>query len=205
MAKRSKAPARPNSVQDRDALINAIARKGELDRQRADLCALAEAQVTEIMQNLKLALVKVDEEVKQLEVDVHGFAEANRATLLPPDRKSVDLGVGEIGWRSDPASVSVIGKVEAAVAKLEAASLTQFVRIDKSVDKEALLAFRREYLKADDSEGGKLTRGTWADLIVAGAVKFVADSENFWMKPATVAMPEHAGAPADAVAEEVAA
>lgn len=204
MAKRSKAPARPNSVQDRDALINAIARKGELDRQRADLCAVAEAQVTDIMQHLKLALVKIDAEINQLETDVHGFAETNRSTLLPPNRKSINLGVGEIGWRSDPTSVVVIGTIADAVAKIEAAALSQFLRIEKNLNKDALLAFRREYLKADDSEIGQMTRRTWADLMVLKAVKFV-DGEKFWMTPATVVMPEHAGAPAVAATEGVAA
>lgn len=187
MAKRSKTPARPNSVQDRDALINAIARKGELDRQRADLCAVAEAKVTEIHQNLSLALTEIDKEIAQLEADVHGFAEANKATLLPPGLKTLKLPVGDLGWRTNPASVSVIGGNEVAVPKLKAAGLSQFVRTVEEVNKDAILATRTAYLKGKDGEpeSAKLS-GIWADLTLCKAVKINADKEVFWFTPTIV-------------------
>lgn len=191
MAKRSKAPARPNSVQDRDALINAIARKGELDRQRADLCTNAEELVNVIMQNLNLALTDIDAEIKQLEVDVHGFAEANKATLLPPGLKTLKLPVGDLGWRTNPASVTVIGGNDVAVPKLKAAGLGRFVRTVEEVNKEAILATRTAYFKSVDAdEGYTELGGVWADLTLSKAVQINADKEVFWFTPSTVAMPE---------------
>lgn len=192
MAKRSKAPARPNSVQDRDALINAIARKGELDRQRTALIDEAEAKVTDIEQNLRLALVPIETEIKQLEADVQGFAEANRAALLPDDKvKSVDVGTGTLGWRSATPNVTVLGGEATAVDKLEHAGLWQFVRVEKSVDKAAILAKRSVYINGKAGEPGiDDAKATLDRLMTSGAVKINTGKESFWFTPVAVAVAE---------------
>lgn len=206
MAKRSKAPARPNSVQDRDALINAIARKGELDRQRADLCAVAEAQINTINQNLSLALTAIDAEIATLEADVQGFAEANRAELLPAGMKSLSLPVGDLGWRANNPKVTLPKDDAPIVAALEKAELWMFVRVEKSVDKAAILS---THSTASNGKAGAPGIDEAKALMVKVAaiigIKIKDGNESFWFKPTTVAMPEHAAAPADALLKKVAA
>lgn len=200
MAKRVKAPARPSTVQTHEQLLAAITRAGEIDRLAKANDAAAEAAVTKTLETLAQKQKPLADEAKLLAKDIQAYAEANRATLLPEDRKTVDLIVGELGWRADPASVKLVGSVADAVAALQSANLTQFIRIDESVNKEALLAFRRTYLTpCDDEEINRITRSAWADLIVCGAVRFIDDSEQFWFKPRTVET-EAATAEAEAVA-----
>jgi phage host-nuclease inhibitor protein Gam len=189
MANRAKAPARPTSVQDREALIKAIARAGELQRKRA----AEEAYTEELVAGLKAALAKdvlpIDEELARITKDVQAYCEANKLALLPDGFKSVNVGTGDLGWRADPPSVKHLGKVEQAVMMLKAIQLSQFVRVEESLNKDALLAFRRTALAAKDDETGQITKRSWAALTECGAVKFSTGKEKFWFTPATVEAP----------------
>jgi phage host-nuclease inhibitor protein Gam len=72
---------------------------------------------------------------------------------------------------------------------LKAIQLSQFVRVEESIDKDALLAFRRTFLAAKDDEIGQITKRSWAALTECGAVKFVTGKEKFWFTPHTVEAP----------------
>lgn len=189
MAKRAKAPARPTSVQDREALIKAIARAGELDRQRAAMEAHVEKSVAWLKETLAKDVLPIDEELATITKDVQAYCEANKLALLPEGMKSVDVGTGQIGWRADPPSVKHLGKVEQAVMMLKAIQLSQYVRVEESLNKDALLAFRRTALAAKADEVGQITKRSWAALTECGAVKFSTGKEKFWFKPATVEAP----------------
>lgn len=189
MAKRAKAPARPTSVQDREALIKAIARAGSLHRKRGFLESDAEECIADIRTALAERVLPIDEELATITKDVQAYCEANKLALLPEGFKSVNVGTGDLGWRADPPSVKHLGKVEQAVMMLKAIQLPQFVRVEESLNKDALLAFRRTALAAKDDEVGQITKRSWAALTECGAVKFSTGKEKFWFTPATVEAP----------------
>ncbi len=69
------------------------------------------------------------------------WAEANRAALTEGGKvKTAQLATGRLIWRSRPASVRLMGKVDLVIARCKAMGLTQFVRMTESVNKEAMLA-----------------------------------------------------------------
>lgn len=189
MAKRAKAPARPTSVQDREALIKAIARAGELDRKRAALVAHTEEWFASLKETLAKDVLPIDEELATITKDVQAYCEANKLALLPEGFKSVNVGTGDLGWRADPPSVAAVGKVPEAVEKLKAIEFTQFIRVEESLNKEALLEFRRVALVAGDDYIGEAMKKAWAELTACGAVKFTTGKEKFWFTPATVEAP----------------
>lgn len=189
MAKRAKAPAVPNSVQDREALVKAIARAGSLHRKRGFLEADAEECIADIRTALAERVLPIDTELANITKDVQAYCEANKLALLPEGFKSVNVGTGDLGWRADPPSVKHLGTVEQAVMMLKAIQLSQFVRVEESINKDALLAFRRTALAAKDDEVGQITKRSWAALTACGAVKFSTGKEKFWFTPATVEAP----------------
>lgn len=189
MAKRAKAPARPTSVQDRDALIKAIARAGELDRKRAALEAHVEKSVAWLKEQLAKDVLPIDEELANITKDVQAYCEANKLALLPEGMKSVDVGTGDLGWRADPPSVKIIKPMPEAVEAMKAINLLSVIRTEETLSKEALLEFRRKYMASGDDEAGQEIAGAWADLTLSGAVKFILGKEKFWFTPHTVEAP----------------
>ena len=78
----------------------------------------------------------------EINKDVEGlfaYAEAHRDDLTDSGKtKTVKLPNGELAWRTTPPSVSIRG-IQAAIENFEKLGLSQFVRIKKEVDKEAIL------------------------------------------------------------------
>ncbi len=73
------------------------------------------------------------------------FAEANRATLLENDRKSVRISAGVFGWRWTPTKVQFLrGGAKKVLEAIKELKLKKYLRVKESVDKEALLKDRPE-------------------------------------------------------------
>lgn len=81
----------------------------------------------------------------EINEDVEGlfaYAEAHRDDLTNSGKtKTVKLPNGELSWRTTPPSVSVRG-IQATIEIFEKLGLSQFIRIKKEVDKEAILRER---------------------------------------------------------------
>ncbi|MFC1662681.1 host-nuclease inhibitor Gam family protein [Patescibacteria group bacterium] len=83
-------------------------------------------------------------QVRQRRIDdlvtgLFAFAQANRTELTDSDKKkSVDLPVGTFGWRLTPPAVT-LRNVDAVLKQLREKRLTRFIRVKKTVDKEAML------------------------------------------------------------------
>lgn len=159
MAKRQSAPAQPTTVQDRDALVNALSRLGEIDRTEADELARVEQEHAIALQNAELGLKAVRDERAKLLKDVQTYCEAHKSELLPKGKKSADLGVGTIGWRQNPPSVKLLRPAEEVVEALlstENEQDAELLRETYTLDKDAVLALRtkRETVLAKMREPG---------------------------------------------------
>jgi phage host-nuclease inhibitor protein Gam len=205
MAKRAKTPAAPNSVQSEADLVRAVATKGQYDRDIEALVAEAEKAATQLKEALKLGVSPIVVKAKQLVKDIQGYAEAHRLELTNSfTRKTVDLETGEIGWRNDPPSVSVVGDERAAIAVLMSCGLTEFVRTVQVVDKEAILATRRAWNTATQgTPTWQKHNRTLEALDACECVNINVGVEKFFVTPLTIPTPEMDGAAA--VTEEVAA
>lgn len=67
------------------------------------------------------------------------YAKKNRDTILPHDRKSIELASGTFGWRFDPWKVVVTGSEETIINWLEAEKKPQFLRRKVELNREQLL------------------------------------------------------------------
>ena len=67
------------------------------------------------------------------------FAEEHRESLTADGKKSVSLPTGTFGWRLAPMSVVLEKAEEELVEALESMGLGRFVRVKKTVNKEAML------------------------------------------------------------------
>ncbi len=77
--------------------------------------------------------------VKELLEGLYLFSEANRQTLTDGNkRKTVEVPTGQFGWRVTPPRVNV-ASISLVLSNLRRLGLTQFIRLNPEVDKEAML------------------------------------------------------------------
>ncbi len=121
-----------------DALLGDIGQlKRELEKIDLDL--------TEVVANARAAASErakpLAAELKAKVAALAAYAEAHRAELLPPGRRSVSLSQGVIGFRYSSPKVDVVrGQEESVIATLERLDLIDFIRIEKTLNREAILA-----------------------------------------------------------------
>ena len=209
MAKRVKAAAAPSKVQTTDDLVSALARMTELQAQRDQAMSEVETQFAVINQGLELVLTTVKAEEAALAADIQRYAEVHRAALTENGKvKTATFATGDVGWRNDPPSVSVPRDQAAQVAIIDALAAIDegLVRTLRVIDKEAILALQREVLRTPGHEVRFVDLALKFQAVerIEG-VKIRSEVEKFFIRPKGIAEPEHAGAPADAVAEAVAA
>lgn len=72
---------------------------------------------------------------------LHAWAEANKATLLPSNKKTAEMSTGRVSWRRTPPKVTV-KNTEKALAELKEKGLHRFIRTVEELDKEAIIADR---------------------------------------------------------------
>lgn len=122
---------------------NSLFRIGEIDRL---IDTIETALATEIARLRKEADEKTARFIAEREgrfIGLEQFAEANRATLLPTEKKSVELSAGTIGWRFTPCKVTLgKGGEQKAIATLKELFCKQYIRTKESLDKESLLKDR---------------------------------------------------------------
>lgn len=209
MAKRVKAAAAPSKVQTTDDLVTALARLTELDAQRESAIAEVDVKYTAIKLGLALVLTTIKAEEAALNKDIQRYAEVNRAELTDDGRvKTAYFATGDVGWRNDPPSVSLPRDpaLQASIVEALAAIDEALVRVTRAVDKEAILAVQRQF---ESTPVASLESVRLSGLLVLiesiPGLKINTDIEQFFIRPKGIAQPEHAGAPADAATEAVAA
>ncbi|MDR2049003.1 MAG: host-nuclease inhibitor Gam family protein [Treponema sp.] len=136
----------PEKLETLEDINSALRELGLLEREIEAIDAEAQKHIGE----LKAAAAKQGEpmrkKIAELSAKVGAFAEYNKADLFK-DRKSVDLTFGVFGFRKST-SISV---KKTTVGLLEKLGLTQYLRIEKQPDKEALKEMNDESLAQVDA------------------------------------------------------
>jgi phage host-nuclease inhibitor protein Gam len=151
------------SREEADTVIREI---GTLLRAKNQFEATLEEKVAELKAETSAAVKPIADTLAAKLDALHAWAEANRAELLKDGARSVAFPQGRLGWRWNPAAVRLSGDEAEIVATLERLALGDLVRVAKAVNKEAIL------------EAPERVEG------IAG-IK-VAQSEQFWVKPAEI-------------------
>ena len=132
---RSKLPAIQHQVpQTRDIRII-----GELNREIDRAVLAMNDEIAPITERHQPGIDALKERLKALETGVHAWCEANRNDLTDGGKtKTANLITGEVSWRVRPPSVLVRG-AEAVIDTLKRLGLSRFVRVEESVNKQAIL------------------------------------------------------------------
>lgn len=138
MARKSK-PALTPVPQTREEFETLAVQLGEGMRELAAAAESTATAITKLKLALKLETTALEKRLATQFDAVAAYATAHRAELLPPDRKSVTIAAGVIGWRMSSPAVTLVDEAE-VIEALEAAGLVQFLREKVEVDKTALLA-----------------------------------------------------------------
>ena len=132
----------------KDTPISEIVSREKLDEAVSKLATKGrEILWLEVERDKKIAEIKTDYggKIDALKLSAKTFFEAivryccnNRQDLLPPDRKSVELTNGTIGWQLNPSSLKLTVDEEMAVAYLKENGHAELIRTKEVVDLEAL-------------------------------------------------------------------
>ncbi len=155
-AKKIKTAAAQYVPASRDEVDTAIAKIGELQRERETLRTAMNGELAGIKERYETSATIAAEAIKTLSSGVQMWCETNRADLTRDGKtKTVRLGNGEVRWRTRPPSVTVraAGLVIEALKRL---NLTRFIRTKEEIDREAIL---REPEAVQDVKGLGISQG----------------------------------------------
>lgn len=96
-------------------------------------------KIAQLTEQYKDDILKLQIDVETLTHQAQIWCEQNRNSLLEDKGKTANLLTGEVSWRYRPAKVTLSKEAE-IIEQLEQQGLTQFVRVKKNVNKEAVLA-----------------------------------------------------------------
>lgn len=125
------------ACQSLDEVQSAIALVGEHEREITRLSTEMNDKIAIITEEYanQISLLKLA--IDEMSTKAQIWCEANRAILLKDGGKTANLITGEISWRQSPPSVKVRGTNE-IIERLERAGLDRFVRVKKTINKEAI-------------------------------------------------------------------
>lgn len=124
---------------DRDAVNEAIAELGRLQRERARIETHLNDEQAQVKARHEAQAKPLGERISELHKGVSLWCEANRAQLTQDGKvKFHDFATGQVKWRLRPPSVAIRG-VDAVLSTLKKLGLERFVRAKEEIDKEALL------------------------------------------------------------------
>lgn len=141
MAKRvKKNAANLNVPQTRIAAEDAVAKIGTLQRERERIQASMNDELAAIKQKFEEQAQPLAAQIQDLTDGVQIWCEANRDELTNHGKtKTAKLASGEVKWRTRPPKVG-LRNIPAVIAALKLSRLKRFIRVDESVNKEAILA-----------------------------------------------------------------
>lgn len=125
------------SCQSLDEVQSIIALVGEHEREITRLSTEMNDEIAVITENYASQIQPLKLAIDEMTSKAQIWCEANRAILLKDGGKTAKLITGEISWRQCPPSVRVRGTDE-VIARLERFGLDRFVRVKKTVNKEAI-------------------------------------------------------------------
>lgn len=125
------------SCQSLDEVQSIIALVGEHEREITRLTTEMNDKITVITEEYAHKISPLKLTIDELTAKVQIWCEANRAILLKDGGKTAKFITGEVSWRQNAPSVKVRG-TDDVIARLERFGLDRFVRVKKSVNKEAI-------------------------------------------------------------------
>lgn len=125
------------ACQSLDEVQSIIALVGEHEREITRLSTEMNDKIAIITEEYASQISPLKLAIDEMTAKAQIWCEANRAILLKDGGKTANLITGEISWRQCPPSVKVRGTDE-VIERLERAGLTHFVRVKKTVNKEAI-------------------------------------------------------------------
>lgn len=145
--------------QNRDEVVEAIKRIGDLSRDKERIVAMMNDQVAELQKQADEAVAPILDEIQALEDSIKVWATANRDMLTDGGKvKFADLTTGIIRWRNNPPKCMVSG-VDAVLALLESNPIFErFIRVKKEVNKDAILN-EPEFFILNPVAGLKIVQG----------------------------------------------
>ncbi len=127
----------PSSLDDADKLLGEI---GEAARQIQRNLADQDDEVSAITAHYETLNGPLEETIKIKFAALMRYATANRARILPDDKKSLALSQGTIGFRSTPSKVEIEGDEELVIKMLLRRRLKDLCRVKWELDKNAIKA-----------------------------------------------------------------
>lgn len=136
---RTTAAAYP-APQTMTAANECLTRIGALQRERARIVTAMNDEIAGIKERFSTAVTDTDAELRDRIDGLQAFCESRRAELTGEGKvKFHRFPAGEISWRQRPPSVRVRGR-EMVIAAIKALGLSQFLRVQEEVNREAMLA-----------------------------------------------------------------
>ena len=187
-ANRTKSPAVSVPVPlDRDDCASYLTRMGDLLRRHNHVKADYEARIALLREECAPILAGLQDQISALLKGVQTWCEGHRPELTNGRRvKTVNLITGEVGWRQLPPKVSA-RDVEGILAALRQMALNDYIRVEESLNKEAVLALASavERLRPDDnSETAQRLRTHWSLVQGIRGLTVVRGVEDFFATPA---------------------
>ena len=185
---RTKAPAVAVPVPvDRDDCAKYLTNLGNLIRRHNEVKADYEQRIAALRDEAAPILAGLSDQVNGLLKGIQVWCEGNRASLTNNYRvKTANLVTGEVGWRQLPPKVSA-RDVEGILKALREMALADYIRVEESLNKEALLALASavDKLTPDDmSEAAQRLRQHWALVNGIRGLSVVKGLEDFFATPA---------------------
>jgi phage host-nuclease inhibitor protein Gam len=127
--------------QSRDEAAHYVREIGDLRRAVVRCETAMNDEIALIKEFYDLRAAPMREGIERRVEGLKMWAEANRDALTQNGRtKTVDLGTGQIAWRSRPPKVTIRGGIEMLVETLRRLGLQRFVRVKEEPNREAMLA-----------------------------------------------------------------
>ncbi len=156
MAKVKKDAANLRVPQSRTEAEAFIAKIGNQQRERDRIQANMNDELAAIKQKYEELAQPIATDIRLLTDGVQIWCEANRATLTNQNKtKTAKLASGEVKWRTRPGKVS-LKKIAEVIETLKTLKLKRFIRIEDSINKEAILA---EPEVVENIKGITITKG----------------------------------------------
>jgi len=127
------------SLEDADRLLKEMCSL-ETEIERID--AEGDKQIADIKAKTASKGKELRERVKELSASLKAYSDYNKVELFK-DRKSIDRSFGSFGYRKNPPSITTS---KDTVELLETLGMSQYVRVRKEADKEALMSLDDETL-----------------------------------------------------------
>ncbi len=115
---------------------------------RRELEARCDAELLKVRSRYEATFARIDAAVQPRLAALRDWAEASPAAFEA--RKSIEFAAGTVGFRTNPPKLKTLRGFtwEMVVRSLRAGGLGRFIRVREEVDREALIAARREFSAA---------------------------------------------------------